>query len=324
MNAQRSPVNRCPRCDEPHPPHLKHRCPHKNDCAPFTQPGHCSRCREFKKRQLSWCEEPDPRPFLKWAGGKHRALQDLLPFVPIFKGRYFEPFLGGGAMFFFLRPQTAILSDANERLIRTYRAVRDEPSALIDLLRSFPVQEEFFYRMRDRNEINKESDLEVAAWMIYLNKTCFNGLYRVNSKNNFNVSWGKKSPSHKVFNESNLLACSAALKHAKLKVQGFDRIENECDKGDFVFLDPPYLSDEKSDFTSYTPGGFTIEDQERLRDLAVRLKRRGVHVMIMNRDSQAARSLFDCEPLMVHSIDAKVSMSSKGSSRGKRSDLVIV
>src|ERR1019366_10775830 len=160
---------------------------------------------------------PEPaagRPFIKGAGGKRQLLPSLLQHTPPKAARYFEPFIGGGALFFALRPKRAVLADVNARLIRTYKGVQNNVEEVIGLLRSYPHNPTFFYKFREKN-IDTGSDAEVAAWFIYLNKTGFNGLYRVNRDNRFNVPFGRYTNPN-ICDESTLRACSAALADAEL------------------------------------------------------------------------------------------------------------
>ena len=182
---------------------------------------------------------PPAHPFLKWVGGKRQLLSQIAPYVPTFTGTYYEPFVGGGALFFHLRPAHAVISDSNERLVRTYRGVRDDCEKVIDLLRTYRYEKSFYLAMRNR-DIDRELDSNVAAWMIYLNKTGFNGLYRVNSKNVFNVPFGKYT-NPTICDVENLRACSAALKNATIEWSGFGVVLERRKAGDFVYFDPPYV-----------------------------------------------------------------------------------
>ncbi|MGA3122389.1 MAG: DNA adenine methylase [Polyangiaceae bacterium] len=231
------------------------------------------------------------RPFLKWAGGKRQILSELLHHVPKHHARYFEPFVGGGALFFQLRPQKAVLADVNERLIRTYRGVRDCVDEVIRLLRGYPHDEQFFYALREI-DIDARTDAEVAAWFIYLNKTGYNGLYRVNRGNRYNVPFGRYAHPT-ICDEANLAACSAALAAADLVVADFEVVTAKARRGDFVYFDPPYVPlSATSSFTSYTSKGFALDEQSRLRDVALKLKRRGVRILLSNSSTEGVRTLY--------------------------------
>jgi DNA adenine methylase len=266
---------------------------------------------------------PDPvaRPFLKWAGGKRQLLPHLLRHVPATRGAYFEPFVGGGALFFALRPRKATLADVNERLIRAYRGVAAQVDDVVRLLRRYPHDSEFFYRLRAR-AIDGQSDAEVAAWFIYLNRTGYNGLYRVNRKNEFNVPFGRYA-NPTVCDEPTLRDCAAALAGTKLVVDDFEKIVSGARRGDFVYFDPPYAPlSATSSFTSYTSGGFGPEDQRRLRDVALALKKRGVQVLLSNSSAPLVRELY-ASAFEVFEVPATRMLNSKGDGRGAIAELVI-
>jgi DNA adenine methylase len=234
---------------------------------------------------------PSCRPFLKWVGGKRQLLPEIVAHAPHTLGRYFEPFVGGGALFFHLRPRDAVLADANERLIRTYRGVRDDVESVIDLLRGYPYEPDFYYRTRGL-EIDQRSDAEVAAWFIYLNRACFNGLYRVNRANKFNVSFGRYS-NPTICDAENLRTCSEALRGADLVIGDFDVAVRDARRGDFAYFDPPYVPlSATSCFTSYAAEGFDGDDQRRLRATAAKLKKRGVRVLLSNSSAPFVRELY--------------------------------
>lgn len=244
---------------------------------------------------------PVARPFLKWAGGKRWLIPHVLAHLPPSFSVYHEPFLGGGALFFGLRPSRAVLSDRNERLIRTYRAIRVDVDTVIDILRSYPNERRFFLQMRGR-DIDRETDAELAAWLIYLNKTGYNGLYRVNSRNVFNVPFGKNRKP-RICDEANLRACSLALRRADLKCEDFSAVVDRASPGDLVYFDPPYMPvSSTSDFTSYTANGFGPEDHTRLRDAALALKEKKVFVLLSNSSAEIVRELystgFKCIPVL--------------------------
>jgi DNA adenine methylase len=265
--------------------------------------------------------EESARPFLKWAGGKRQLLPHLLRHAPRTFGRYFEPFVGGGALFFALRPPRATLADVNERLIRAYRGVAGGVDEVMRLLREYPYEADFFYRMRAR-EIDPGKDAEVAAWFIYLNKTGYNGLYRVNRKNRFNVPFGRyENPT--VCDEPTLRACAAALAGKTLVVDDFEAATSGARRGDFVYFDPPYAPlSATSSFTSYTSSGFGPREQARLRDVALRLKKRGVKVLLSNSSAPMVRELY-ADGFEVFEAPATRMLNSKGGGRGPIAELVI-
>ena len=261
------------------------------------------------------------RPFLKWAGGKRQLIRELTARAPANYGRYWEPFLGGAALFFALNTTKATLSDLNPRLIRTYRGVQKNAAAVIDRLSRMPNDESFFLSQRKRN-IDQCDDTELAAWMIYLNRTAFNGLYRVNRKGRFNVPFGHyKQPN--ICDENNLLAVAGVLTGVEIVLGDFETITRNTEPGDFVYFDPPYAPlSEYSDFTRYTAEPFNLEDHARLRDVATRLKCKGVTVVLSNSDTSVVRDLYG-KDFEINSVMANRHISAKGSARRKVGEVII-
>lgn len=262
-----------------------------------------------------------PRPFLKWAGGKRQLVPELLRNAPARFNTYHEPFVGGGALFFALAPRRAVLYDNNLRLIRTWRAIRDDVEAVIARLRSYPHDKAFFLEMRER-DIDREADAEVAAWLIYLNRTAYNGLYRVNRRNVFNVPFGRYS-APTICDAENLRACSRALQGVRLLHTDFTSALELCERGDFVYFDPPYAPlSPTSSFTAYTADGFGPEEQIRLRDTALALKRRGVDVLLSNSASKFVREIY-AEGFEVEEVLAMRAINCHGERRGQIAELII-
>jgi DNA adenine methylase len=261
------------------------------------------------------------RPFLKWAGGKRQLLPALLRHVPTRYRTYFEPFLGGGALYFALRPGRAVLADTNVRLIRTYRGVRDDVESVVRLLATYPHDADFYYSLRSR-DIDAGSDVEVAAWFIYLNRIGYNGLYRVNRENRFNVPFGRYA-NPTICDAENLRACAAALEGVELQAVDFDEAISGARRGDFVYFDPPYdPASPTASFTSYTSRGFGREEQVRLRDRARRLKRRGITVLLSNACTEFVRELY-AEDFELEEVSATRMVNSRASRRGAVSELVM-
>ena len=266
-------------------------------------------------------------PFLKWVGGKRQLLPELLARVPRSFKSYYEPFVGGGALFWVLSSQwrlkgEASLNDANRELMTTYRAIRDDVSGVLHALQDHALShsEKYFYRVRG---MVGTTPVSTAARTIYLNKTCFNGLYRVNKSGGFNVPFGRyKNPT--ICDEENLHACSQALKHKVALLEGdFAVHASRAHKGDLVYLDPPYVPlNATSDFTSYTVDGFGDQDQVRLRDLALELKRKGVFVLLSNSSAPRVYNLYK-KGFTVEKVEAKRSVNSKASGRGVVKELLI-
>ena len=243
-------------------------------------------------RSLHASNQVKAGPFLKWAGGKGRLLAQYQPLFPESFGRYFEPFVGAGAVFFHLAPGEAHLSDVNPELVNAYSVIRDHVDALIETLAGYQHDREFYYALR---AVDPEtlSPVERAARIIYLNKTCFNGLYRVNRRGQFNVPFGDyKNP--RICDETGLRAAHAALQGVSVTHQGFDAVLAEAKSGDFVYFDPPYhpLSPTAS-FTSYAADDFGPEDQIRLAAVFRRLDAKGVKIMLSNSDTPFIRDLYE-------------------------------
>ena len=237
-------------------------------------------------------------PIVKWVGGKGRLLAQLGPLLPpaAEERRHVEPFMGGAAMFFARRPQRALLSDVNPELIGVYQAVRDDVEGVITALSRLAAAghaAEAYYGVRTRyNTERRASQTSRAAMFLYLNKTCFNGLHRVNRRGEFNVPAGKyKNP--RIVDVDNLRAASAALASAEIRRAGFEELLGSARPGDFVYLDPPYVPlSMTASFTAYAQEGFGPADQERLRDVYRELDRRGCRLMLSNSDVPFVRELY--------------------------------
>jgi DNA adenine methylase len=261
------------------------------------------------------------RPFIKWVGGKRHLLPALLKRIPLEYGAYHEPFLGGGALFFALAPRSAVLSDSNARLVRTYCGVKSHVEAVIDALCDMTVSREFFEAQRAR-EIDGTSDPELAAWFIFLNRTGYNGLYRVNRRGGFNVPFGRYV-NPRICDAENLRACAQTLTRASLDVCDFEAVLNRARTGDLVYFDPPYIPISRSaDFTRYTPQQFGTADQRRLRDVALDLKRRGVHILLSNSAAPEVFALYG-EHFTIEIVEAPRFVNSDASGRGKIAETLI-
>ncbi len=263
----------------------------------------------------------DGRPFLKWAGGKTKLIQQYNFYFPKVYKTYYEPFLGGGAVFFYLNPTNATLTDINAELVNAYRCVKDNVEELIKLLDIHQLKHsrDYYYDVR---RFAYATDIEKAARLIYLNKTCFNGLYRENSQGEFNVPIGKyKNP--KICNPVLLRAVSVTLQNAQIEVRPFEDILNYARSGnDFVYFDPPYhpLSS-TSNFTAYSRYLFSQSDQIRLKEVFAELAKRGVKVMLSNSDCEFIRELYS--EFNIYSILASRLINSKATNRGKISEVLI-
>jgi DNA adenine methylase len=265
-----------------------------------------------------------PAPFLKWAGGKGQLLGQMSPYFPSEYRTYFEPFLGGGAVFFHLRPEKAVLADLNPDLVNAFQVVRDHPTALMKALdqhSELRTCKEYFYEVRGQ-EISKLSPVERAARMVFLNKTCYNGLFRVNSRGGFNVPWGGYS-NPTLYERATLLSASALLQGKKVVLEGYRKACARARKGDLVYFDPPYhpLS-ETSGFTSYTKEDFGDEEQEALAETFRTLDNRGCLVMLSNSPTSLVRSLYG--GFRSETLRAKRAINSKGTGRGAVDELLIL
>ena len=260
------------------------------------------------------------KPILKWAGGKTQMLGDLLPKVPKSYGRYIEPFFGGGAMFFALQPENAIIADSNPELINMYRQVAENVDEVISYLKKYENTSEMFYAVREQDWICLPK-AEAAARTIFLNRTCFNGLYRVNKQGKFNVPYGKYA-NPRICDEEGLKAASKALKKADILCGDYLLVlEHYAEAGDFVFLDPPYLPiSEYADFKRYTKEQFYEEDHIELAKMIMRLQERGCHVVLTNSNHPLVHELY--APFTIDVIQTKRHISCNGSTR-KGEDVIV-
>jgi len=229
---------------------------------------------------------------VKWAGGKSQLLAALEHHWPRRFERYFEPFLGGGAVYFHLAPGHALLTDANTELIETWTVVRDQVEELIESLERHIWDEGYYYALRAA-DASALSPVDRASRFIYLNKTCYNGLYRVNRSGQFNVPFGRYKKAPSIYDAENLRAASVLLQAAELRVADFQATMAEAGPGDFIYLDPPYDPvSATANFTHYTEGRFDASEQRRLADAVTRATQQGAYVLLNNSDTEFIRSLF--------------------------------
>ncbi|MCP4356858.1 MAG: DNA adenine methylase [Chloroflexi bacterium] len=270
------------------------------------------------------------KPFLKWAGGKQQLLTQFDPYFPPNFSRYFEPFLGGGAIFFHLvntarLPEQIYLSDNNEELINAYTVVRDQVEALIKQLVQHQEKhnKDYYYQVRSWDRTGRQlNDVERAARTIYLNRTCYNGLYRVNQKGQFNVPLGSyKNPQ--IVRPQTLRVASTALQGVTLQTRNFHKIVDVAQVGDFFYFDPPYDPVSKTaNFTSYTAVTFTEEDQERLADVFAQLSAKGCYCMLSNSHTSFICRLY--QDFRIETVLANRAINSKGNGRGRIKEVVIL
>lgn len=268
------------------------------------------------------------QPFTKWTGGKRQLLPIIKSLMPDNYNNYFEPFVGGGALFFDLSPDKAVINDFNNELINCYRQIKKYPQKLIELLAKHQENnsKEYYLKLRstDRdNRIDKMTNVERAARIMYMLRVDFNGLYRVNSKNQFNVPYGRyKNP--KIVDSDLILSISQYLNSNNIKILtgDFEKAIQDVMVGDFVYFDPPYIPlSETSAFTSYTHEGFTYEDQVRLRDCFKELDEKGAFVMLSNSSSPLVEELY--KDFNIHKVEVTRTNGAKTSSRGKISEIIV-
>jgi DNA adenine methylase len=264
------------------------------------------------------------KPFVKWVGGKTQLLPELTSRIPSNFSKYFEPFMGGGALFFHLQPEQSTLIDINEELTLAYRVIKYQTEELIADLKRHIYEKDYYYQIRnvDRTDEYKSwSDVQKASRLIYLNKSCFNGLYRVNSKGEFNTPIGRyKNP--KIVDEVNLRACSQALQKAQIVTGSFLEVEEKVNSDDFVYFDPPYAPlNATSNFTGYSQYGFDLSMQSSLRTLCDRLDKSGVRFMVSNSNAPLIIDLY--RDYKIELVYATRAINSKGHKRGKISEVIV-
>ena len=268
------------------------------------------------------------QPFTKWTGGKRQLLPVIRELMPKKYNRYFEPFVGGGALFFDLAPKDAVINDFNSELINCYQQIKDNPQELIEILKVHQEynSKEYYLDLRsvDRDErIDMMSEVQRAARILYMLRVDFNGLYRVNSKNQFNVPYGRyKNP--KIVDENLVSAISTYLNNNQIEIKkgDFEKAVLDVQPGDFVYFDPPYIPlSETSAFTSYTHEGFSYDDQVRLRDTFKKLSDTGAYVMLSNSSSFLVEELY--QDFNIHYVEATRTNGAKSSSRGRISEIIV-
>ena len=272
----------------------------------------------------------DMHPFAKWAGGKTQLLDKIKELMPESFNNYFEPFVGGGALFFDVAPKNAFINDSNKELISVYNCFKEEES-FFDLLEELKKHEknhseEYYLQIRemDRNpEFDKLPNYIRAARMLYLNKACFNGLYRVNSKGYFNVPSGKKEKVN-TFERNNMFAIKEYFESNNIHILNTDfaKAVEKAKEGDFVYFDPPYDTlDDKNSFTSYSKDEFGKEEQARLAEVFKDLSSKGVKVMLSNHNTKFINELY--KDFNIHIVEARRNINSKGTGRGKVEEVII-
>lgn len=255
------------------------------------------------------------KPFIKWVGGKRSIVNQLLERVPEKYDKYVEPFIGGGALFFALNPEQAYISDINFYLMITYRVIRDDVWQVIEYLKEHKKKHKLEYFQNARKKLSREQDpCKIASIFIYLNKTCYNGLYRVNKSGQFNVPMGKyKDP--KILDEENLIACSKFLQHTEIYQHNFYQLTPQ--KNHFYYIDPPY----HKTFSNYDGSGFGDAEHELLSEFCHQIDKVGGFFMLSNSDTKFVRKLYNRYKIEV--ISASRFISCKANERNKQNELII-
>ena len=266
-------------------------------------------------------------PIVKWVGGKRQLLNDIEEKMPRTFGTYYEPFFGGGAVLFHLQPKKAVINDLNKDLMLTYQVVKDNPNELLESLFKHENTSEYFYSIRDKDRssifYSSMPRIDKASRLIYLNKTCYNGLFRVNSSGQFNTPFGAyKNPN--IVNEPVIRAVSIYLNQNEVEILtgDFAKAVASAKKGDFVYFDPPYypMSD-TANFTGYNEGGFDDKEQIRLRDLCIELDKKGIYFMVSN---SSAKFILDAyKDFNIDYVKARRSVNSNASGRGEIDEVII-
>lgn len=266
------------------------------------------------------------QPVVKWVGGKRQLIDEISKYIPSGNYKYYEPFVGGGAVFFNLQPKKGVINDFNAELINVYNVIKFKLDELLEDLATHEITEEYYYKIRavDREEVYKTwSDVKKASRFIYLNKTCYNGLYRVNMSGYFNTPFGRyKNPN--VVNEIGLRAVSKYLNENNIEIKCGDYKEalKGIRKNSFVYFDPPYdpVSD-SSNFTGYTANGFNRDEQIRLKETCDLLNKKGVKFLLSNSNTEFIRELYADYKIVI--VNANRSINSKASKRGEIEEVLI-
>lgn len=265
-------------------------------------------------------------PILKWAGGKRQLIPEILKLFPSdYRQRtYHEPFFGSGAVFFNIKPMNGTINDINSRLMNFYRSVRDYPERLIEQAYMYPYNKEKYYELRDNFNHGDLSEIEEAALLLYFNKTGYNGLYRENSKGEFNVPFGKyKNPT--IVPEKRIRKASSILKNIEILNRDFTYILEKAVKGDLCYFDPPYQPvNDSSNFTSYYADGFELEKQEKLKQTCVQLHDRGVYFVLSNSYAKPVIEMYSSvNGFRLKPVEARRSINSNADDRGPVREVLV-
>lgn len=301
---------------------------HTSLTASSTQPHHPSVCGNSHVQKRGTARQQEVVPILKWVGGKRQLLESIVPLIPEYT-TYYEPFVGGGAVLFATQPQKAVINDSNAELINVYETVKNQPEELISLLEQHREAncQEYFYQIRalDREPeaCGQLTPVERAARIIYLNKTCYNGLFRVNSSGQFNAPWGRyKNPN--ISGADNIRAMSAYLNRARVTIKCGDYREalKGIRKGAFVYFDPPYMPlSSSSSFTGYTASGFGEAEQIELKRQCDLLDKRGIKFLLSNSCCEFIENLYS--GYTIERVSAKRAINAKADKRGAIDEVLV-
>lgn len=266
-------------------------------------------------------------PFVKWVGGKRQLLNEIEKHIPEQFSRYYEPFVGGGAVLFHVQPKNAVINDSNEELVNLYNIIKESPEELIEDLKKYKNEEKYFYEVRgidrEKEKYLELSNIQRASRIIFLNKTCYNGLFRVNSSGEFNSPFGRyKNPN--IVNDVMIRIVGNYLSKNDIQILNtdYEKSLSKIRKGAFVYFDPPYdpISDSSS-FTGYTKNGFDRTEQERLKKVCDKLNDKGVKFLLSNSSTEFIRDLY--KDYNIFSIKAKRAINSKGNGRGETTEVLV-
>ncbi|MCK5697177.1 MAG: DNA adenine methylase [Gammaproteobacteria bacterium] len=266
-------------------------------------------------------------PFVKWVGGKRQLLTQIMPYIPHEFSKYYEPFIGGGAVLFHLQPKNAVISDSNKELINLYKVIKNSPEDLIEDLKKHKNEEDYFYHIRSLDREKKTyqnlTHIQKASRIIFLNKTCFNGLFRVNNSGEFNSPFGRyKNPN--IVNDSLIKSVSHYLSNNNIEIinMDYEKALLNITKNSFVYFDPPYDPISNSaNFTGYTKNGFNQLEQKRLKTVCDRLNNKGVKFLLSNSDTKFMTDLY--KDYNIHFVQAKRSINSNSEGRGAVSEILV-
>jgi DNA adenine methylase len=272
-------------------------------------------------------KNPSAAPVVKWVGGKRQLLPEILLHMPDKFSTYYEPFLGGGAVLFNIQPRKAIVNDINEELINVYKVIRDDVEALIKDLKKHKNEAGYFYEIREKDRDKEKykllSNIQKASRILFLNKTCYNGLFRVNQEGEFNAPFGSyKNPN--IVNETILKAVSNYFNRAEItfRCEDFEEAVKDIRKSDFVYFDPPYHPvSESANFTGYDKGGFDRGEQQRLKKLCDNLNGREIKFLLSNSATDLILKLYKNYNITI--VEANRAINSKGDKRGKVEEVLV-